>query len=146
MRGSKIRLARSRTWGTGRFTAFTTPSSVRATSSSIAISTLFGPVVLRDLELEVAMGSAVTMYIPAFLRYDLGLRALSATAPITLGDNDPLDLAELVEQLDGASWTKVISAGRTVAVSVNFAHGRGIMFADVAWRGNAIDRIRYFPA
>jgi hypothetical protein len=27
--------------------------------------------VIRDLELEVAMGSAVTMTIPAFLRYDL---------------------------------------------------------------------------
>jgi len=191
---------------------------------------VFGTVVLRDLELEVAMGSAVTMYIPAFLRYDLreangqwqiaqlraywelpammlqflrsgsraaspalqlsrgllanqglrgtrgfmaafrrvgarhkrlaetflgavarkdksaGLRALSPTAPITLGDNDPLDLAELVEQLEGASWTKVIGAGRTVTVSVNSAHGRGIMFADVPWRGNAIDRIRYFPA
>ena len=32
---------------------------------------VFGTVVLRDLELEVAMGSAVTMYIPAFLRYEL---------------------------------------------------------------------------
>jgi hypothetical protein len=32
---------------------------------------VFGTVVLRDLELEVAMGSAVTMYIPAFLRDDL---------------------------------------------------------------------------
>ncbi|MCV7413012.1 transporter [Mycobacterium florentinum] len=32
---------------------------------------VFGTVVLRDLELEVSMGSAVTMYIPAFLRYDL---------------------------------------------------------------------------
>src|ERR1700739_304738 len=32
---------------------------------------VFGTTVLRDLELEVAMGSAVTMYIPAFLRYDL---------------------------------------------------------------------------
>ena len=30
-----------------------------------------GHTVLRDLELEVSMGSAVTMYIPAFLRYDL---------------------------------------------------------------------------
>lgn len=30
-----------------------------------------GTTVLRDLELEVAMGAAVTMYIPAFLRYDL---------------------------------------------------------------------------
>ena len=72
--------------------------------------------------------------------------ALSSTAAITLGDNDPLDLAELVERLDGASWTKVIGAGRTVAVSVNSAHGRGIMFADMAWPGNAINQIRYFPA
>ena len=191
---------------------------------------VFDTVVLRDLELEVSMGSTVTMYIPAFLRYDLreanghwriaelraywelpammlqflrtgsraaspalqlsrglvanqglrgtagfmagfrrvgarhkklaetflgavvrkdqpaALRALSPTAPITLGDNDPLDLAELVEQLDGASWTKVISAGRTVAVSLNSGHGRGIIFADVAWRANAINQIRYFPA
>lgn len=30
-----------------------------------------GTVVLRDLELEVAMDSAVTVFIPAFLRYDL---------------------------------------------------------------------------
>jgi len=191
---------------------------------------VFGTVVLRDLELEAAMGPAVTMHIPAFLRYDLreangqwriaelraywelpvmmleflrtgsravspglqlsrglvgnlGLRgtagfmtgfrragarhkeffgtflgavaradnaaaqrALPPTATITLGDNDRLDVAELVERLNGAGWTKMISAGPTVAVSVNSAHGRGIMFADVAWRGNAITRIRYFPA
>ncbi|HET9877388.1 MAG TPA: ketosteroid isomerase family protein [Mycobacterium sp.] len=30
-----------------------------------------GAVVVRDLDLEVAMGTAVTMHIPAFLRYDL---------------------------------------------------------------------------
>jgi hypothetical protein len=30
-----------------------------------------GPTVVRDLDLEVVMGSAVTMTIPAFLRYDL---------------------------------------------------------------------------
>jgi Nuclear transport factor 2 (NTF2) domain len=191
---------------------------------------VFGTVVLRDLELEVAMGSSVTMYVPAFLRYDLreangewriavlraywelpammlqflrtgsraispalllsrgllanqgwggavgfmtGFRrsgarhkmpvekflravtrgdkfaaphALSSTATITLGDNDPLDVAELVAQLDGAGWTKTIGAGPTVVVSLNSGHGRGIMFADVAWRGNAIKRIRYFPA
>jgi hypothetical protein len=35
------------------------------------LDVVFGTVVLRDLELEVSMGSAVTMYIPAFLRYDL---------------------------------------------------------------------------
>ncbi len=74
------------------------------------------------------------------------LRALSQTAPITLGDDDPLDTTELVEQLDGARWTKVIGAGSAVAVSVNSAHGRGIVFVDAPWPGNAIDRIRYFPA
>jgi hypothetical protein len=191
---------------------------------------VFGTAVLRDLELEVAMGSAVTMYIPAFLRYDLreangdwqiaqlraywelpammlqflrtgsraispalqlsrdllgnqGLRgtagfasgfrrvgarhkkvvetfldavaradesavahALSRTATTTLGDTDSLDVAELVEQLNGVNWTKMNSAGPTVTVSLNSNHGRGIMFADVAWRANAISRIRYFPA
>ncbi|SPM26594.1 ketosteroid isomerase family protein [Mycobacterium terramassiliense] len=191
---------------------------------------VFGTTVLRDLELEVSMGPAVTMYIPALLRYDLreangdwkigilraywelpammlqflrtgphaaapalqlsrgllanqGLRgtagflagfrragarhkrraeaflgavsrkdksaavaALAPGAPITLGDDDPLDLGELVEQLDGSNWTKVIGAGPTVAVSVNSAHGRGIVFVDAASPGNAIDRIRYFPA
>jgi hypothetical protein len=63
-----------------------------------------------------------------------------------LGDNDPLDIAELAEQLGGARWSKMNSAGSTVAVSLNSAHGRGIMFAEVAWRGHAINRIRYFPA
>jgi len=68
------------------------------------------------------------------------------TATMTLGDNDPVDVAELVEQLNGASWNKMNSAGPTVTVSLNSAHGRGIMFADVAWRANAISQIRYFPA
>lgn len=191
---------------------------------------VFGTVVLRDLELEVAMGTAVTMYIPAFLRYDLreangewrigelraywelpammlqflrtgsgamrpavalsgallrnqrlrgtagfmagfrragarhqklvttfldavarqdkfaAARSLSSNAAITLGDNDALDLAELLKQLDGAGSTKIISSGPTVVVSLNSGHGRGIIFADVAWHGNTINRIRYFPA
>ncbi|OMC52735.1 transporter [Mycobacterium sp. IS-836] len=191
---------------------------------------VFGTTVLRDLELEVSMGPAVTMYIPAVLRYDLreangqwqigelraywelpammlqflrrGSRAvtpalqlsrglvanqgwrgtagfmagfrrvgarhkrmaeaflgavarkdlsaalcsLSSSAAITLGDDDPRDPAELVEQLAGASWSKVIGAGTTVAVSVNSDHGRGIVFADVVRRADTIDRIRYFPS
>ena len=72
--------------------------------------------------------------------------ALSSTATITLGDDKPIDVTELVVQLRGAGWTKMIGAGSTVAVSINSDHGRGILFADVAWRGNAINRIRYFPA
>ncbi len=191
---------------------------------------VFGSAVLRDLELEVAMGPGVTMFVPAFLRYDLrevngewkvarlraywelpamvlvflrsgskavtpalklsrgllgnqglrgtagfmtgfrragtrhkklveaflsavaqgdkfaALRTLSSTATITLGDNDPLDVAELAEQLAGASWAKVIGAGPTVAVSLASGHGRAVLFADVAWRGNQINGIRYFPS
>jgi len=190
---------------------------------------VFGTAVLRDLELEVAMGSAVTMFIPAFLRYDLrevngdwqiaflraywelpammlqflrsgtqatspalqlsrallgnqglagtagfmtgfrragsrhkklvenflgavargdeatALGALSSTAAITLGDEDVIDVKELAGQLNGASWPKIIGSGSTVAVSVASSHGRGIVFADVAWRGSQINRIRYFP-
>ena len=188
-----------------------------------------GSVVLRDLELEVAMGPSVTMYIPAFLRYDLrevngewkiarlraywelpammlqflrsgppavapalklsrgllgnqglggtagflrgfrrpgvrhkklvetflqavargdksaALRVLSSTAAITLGDSDPFDIVELIEQLNSASWTKINGAGSTVTVGLNSTHGRGILFADTAWRGN-INQVRYFPA
>ncbi len=73
-------------------------------------------------------------------------RALSPTATITLGDGDSLELDELVAQLNGASVTKTIGAGHTVVVSLHADHGRGIVFADVAWRGNAINRIGYFPA
>lgn len=35
------------------------------------LDVVHGPAVIRDLDLEVAMGSAVIMTIPAFLRYDL---------------------------------------------------------------------------
>jgi Nuclear transport factor 2 (NTF2) domain len=191
---------------------------------------VFGTAVLRDLELEVAMGPSATMHIPAFLRYDLreangewriavlraywelpamvrqfartgsgaispglqlsrnllsnqglrgaagfmlGLRrvgnrhkelvekflravsrgdkfaaasALTSTATITLGDNDRLELAEMVARLSGANRAKAIGAGPTVVVSLDSDHGRAIIFADVAWRGNSINRIRYFPA
>ncbi|BBX73304.1 nuclear transport factor 2 family protein [Mycobacterium shinjukuense] len=189
-----------------------------------------GSVVVRDVELEVAMGPGVTMFVPAFLRYDLrevngqwkiaelraywdlpammlqflrrgspamapalklsrglignqglrgtagfmagfrragarhqtlvetfldavvrgdnvaGRRVLSPSAAITLGDDDVLDLAELGEQLRGGRWSKMTGAGPTVTVSLATDHGRGILFAELAWRGNDINRIRYFPA
>lgn len=189
-----------------------------------------GPVVIRDLEIETRMSAAVTMRIPAHLRYDLrqvggewkiaalraywelptmmvqflhnglaalpvtlqlargllcnqrlagtvgfatGLRrvsfrhkgqvdtflrvmargdqlgarrALSRTATITFGDDDEVSITELTECLANSGWTKAIAAGPTVAVSVTSPHGRGVLFADVAARGNGIRRIRYFAA
>ena len=188
-----------------------------------------GSTVVRDLDLEVAMGSAVTMHIPAFLRYDLqpvdgewrlarlraywelpamvaqflgnglaavpaaiqlcrgllgnqgpagtigfatgfrrpGARAkrrvaalvsalaegdttsvamlLSPGAAATIGDDHPVTLTELTERLSGAEWTKMIAAGRTVAVSVRSPAGRGVLFAASAGRTGLIREIRYFP-
>jgi hypothetical protein len=90
----------------------------------------------------------VQTFLSAIARDDTptALGALSSTAAITLGDSNALDVAELAAQLDGAAITKMNGAGSTVAVSLNSGHGRAIMFADVAWRGNTINRIRYFPA
>jgi hypothetical protein len=90
----------------------------------------------------------VETFVDALARGDKSAasRTLSSTASITLGDTEALDVAELVEQLSEARSTKMNSAGSTVTVSLNSAHGRGIMFADVAWRGHAINRLRYFPA
>src|SRR5262249_53049165 len=74
------------------------------------------------------------------------LGTLSPPDTITLGDHDTLDMAELAERVRGAVWTKVIGAGSTVAASVTSVHGRGVLFADVAPRGNEINAIRYFPS
>jgi hypothetical protein len=189
-----------------------------------------GSVVVRHLQLEVAMSSAVTMGIPAYLRYDLravdgqwkiavlraywelprmvgqflrsgpsalpaglqlargllgnqGLRGtlgfaagfrrvstrhknlvgaflaavargdkraalalLSPTAAITFGDHTAVDSTALVERLGGAVASGPIGAGSTVVVSVSSPSGRGVLFADVARRGDAIRRVCYFPA
>jgi hypothetical protein len=197
------------------------------------LDVVHGAAVIRDLELEVAMGSAVTMTIPAFLRYDLceingewkiaqlraywelpsmmlqflrnglpaapagiqlshGLvrnqrlrgtagfaagfrrvgsrrkdlvdtfvaavgagdeqaaqRTLSSDAAITFGDGEAAEIvaiAALVARCPGAAASKLIAAGSTVAVSITSQHGRGVMFAEVAWRRNEIRRVRYFPA
>jgi hypothetical protein len=73
-------------------------------------------------------------------------RALSPNAPITLGDDQPLGLAELAGQLEGGGCSRMNGAGPTVAVALNSGHERAVLFADVARRANAINRIRYFPA
>jgi hypothetical protein len=188
-----------------------------------------GLVVIRDLDLEVAMGSTVTMTIPAFLRYDLrevngdwkiavlraywelpsmmlrflangtravppaaqlshglvrnqrlggtigfltgfrrpaarrkrlvgafvaavargdkpaAMRILASGAPTSVGDDGALDITELIAQLDGATCTKLIGAGSTVAVSITTDRGRGILLAELAWRRTEITRFRYFP-
>lgn len=76
-------------------------------------------------------------------------RALSSDAAITFGDGEAAEIgaiAALVARCPGAAVSKLIAAGSTVAVSITSQHGRGVMFADVAWRRNEIRRVRYFPA
>ena len=188
-----------------------------------------GSSVIRDLDLEVAMGSSVTMTIPAFLRYDLSqvdgdwkvamlraywelpammlqflrngapavpatvqlsrglirnqrlrgiagfiagfrrvgsrqktlvdtfvnavgrgdrfgaLQALSSGAIITFGDEEVVEVAELIERCSGARAAKLIGAGSTVAASVTTGNRRAVLFANVARRGTGIHRVRYFP-
>jgi hypothetical protein len=188
-----------------------------------------GSPAIRDLTLEVAMGSAVTMTIPAVLRYDVrqvdgewkiailraywelpammlqflgngvsalpagvqlsrglirnqrlrgtagfvagfrrvgarkkmlvdafvnavgrgdrfgALQALSSGATITFGDDEVADIGGLIERCSGATTTKLIAAGPTVAASVASASHRGILFADVARQGSGIQRVHYFP-
>jgi hypothetical protein len=72
-------------------------------------------------------------------------RTLSSDATMTFGDDHTAEIADLVARCPGARAPKIIAAGSTVAASITSAQGRGVMFADVARRPNAIRRIRYFP-
>ncbi len=56
-------------WGMRPSVSFTTLLH-RAAGYHVLHRAVSGTVVLRDLELEVAMDTAVTVFIPAFLRYD----------------------------------------------------------------------------
>lgn len=71
---------------------------------------------------------------------------MTSGATITVGDRQLVDIAEFGERFRGASWTKMIAAGSTIAVSISTGHGRGVMFTELAGRVGRITRIRYFPA
>lgn len=74
------------------------------------------------------------------------LHALSPGAALTFGDDTAADATELAARLAGVRPNKLLGAGTTVAISVDSEHRRGVLFADLAPRGTAIDRVRYFPA
>jgi transport factor 2 (NTF2)-like protein len=177
-----------------------------------------GATVVRDLTLEVAMASGLTMNIPAYLRYDLratdsgwaiavlraywelpamvlqmlGQGAKSVPTSVQLaggllrhqglsgttgflsgfrgvgkrekrhvetfltaaaaGDqvgvkralSDKAATADVIEQLHGCRWAKVIAAGDTVVASVTTASGRGVLFSEIPSAASGITSIRYF--
>jgi hypothetical protein len=50
----------------------------------------------------------------------------------------------LIEQLRGARWSKLIAAGDTVVASVTTSAGRGVMFFDIPSAAGGISEIRYY--
>ncbi len=200
----------------GRF--FDTFIGPRHINFSTGTDLVSGTTVVRDLTLEVQMGSAVSMAIPAILRYELdgelkmtslqaywelppmalqfvrngraalpvgvalgrallanqgllgavgflrGLRRpgrrqraqltklltalsmgdeLAARRLLPRSDRQAVELADLGARLRDASWSKVIGAGRSIAVSIHAPNGRGVVIAD--FDGTAtIERFSFF--
>jgi hypothetical protein len=66
-------------------------------------------------------------------------------AEVTVGDNAALTFTQIVELLNGASWSKMIGSGPSIVLSVNTHGVRGVLFVDMDTQQNRIRRIRYFP-
>jgi hypothetical protein len=190
-----------------------------------------GATVIRDLELEIAMASTVTMRVPTYIRYDLrdekdglriaalsaywelpamigqfargglaavpagialgrnmftnqglagslgfvsgfrgvgsggkglfgrfldnassgdevGMRRLISDTPITVGDTDTVTASDLVKHLSGASWSKLISSGRSVVARIDRDGRHSVLIGEIgdgSGRGRPrITRLRLF--
>ena len=73
-------------------------------------------------------------------------RAMREGAAVSLGEDTPITLGELVDRLRGGRWTKLIAAGDTVSASVTTPVGRGVIFCEIHSATTGITRIRYFGA
>ncbi|MCB0948639.1 MAG: nuclear transport factor 2 family protein [Mycobacterium sp.] len=201
--------------------------SPRAISHRPHVDIVVGTTVVRDVELQIQMGSNLTMQVPTFIRYDLqaeadelriaalsaywelpamigqfvrgglgavpagialgrsmftnqglsgslgflsgfrglgtggrgvfarflddacsgdevGIRRFAAEIPITLGDTDPLTTSDLVKQLSGGAWHKLIRSGRAVAARVDVGASHRVVIGELAAERPAISRIRVF--
>lgn len=75
---------------------------------------------------------------------EIGVRRLVADAPITLGDIEPLTTSDLVKQLSGGTWDKLIRSGRAFAARIERGDRHGVVIADLKADRTAIARIRLF--
>lgn len=75
---------------------------------------------------------------------EIGVRRLAADIPITLGDSESLTTTDLVKQLSGGTWEKLIRSGRAVAARVQRAGSHSVIIGDLAADRVAISRIRLF--
>ncbi|MDA2893557.1 nuclear transport factor 2 family protein [Mycolicibacterium sp. BiH015] len=79
---------------------------------------------------------------------EVGMRRPLSDATLTLGDSDALTSSDLVKNLAGGGWSKLISAGRSVAARVDRDGQRMVLVAEIGARAGAdrprITRIRLF--
>jgi Nuclear transport factor 2 (NTF2) domain len=61
-----------------------------------------------------------------------------------LADGAAPSVGELVDQLRGGRWSKVIAAGDTVSASVTTPSGRGVIFCGIHGATSGITRVQYF--
>jgi Nuclear transport factor 2 (NTF2) domain len=69
---------------------------------------------------------------------------LEHSGTISLGEDAPMAVGELIDAVHGGRWTKMIAAGDTVSASVNTPSGRAVVFCEIAGAKSGITRVRYF--
>lgn len=71
-------------------------------------------------------------------------RSLADRAALSHRDDTVFALGDLVDQLRGGRWTKMIGAGDTVSASVITPSGRGVVFCEIDSATGGITRVQYF--
>ena len=74
----------------------------------------------------------------------MAVRRAVRGAAVSLGEDTPLAIGDLVDRLRGGRWSKLIAAGDTVSASVITPSGRGVIFCEIPTATGGIKRIRYF--
>lgn len=72
---------------------------------------------------------------------EVGMRRLLSDATLTLGDSEPLTSSDLVKNLSGGSWSKLIGAGRSVAARIHRDGRHSVLIAEIE-AGAGTDRTR----
>lgn len=75
---------------------------------------------------------------------EVGVRRLAADIPITLGDSEPLTTSDLVKQLSGGTWDKLVRSGRSVVARVERGGRHSVVIGDFGADRAVISRIRLF--
>lgn len=78
---------------------------------------------------------------------EVGMRRLVSDNPVTIGDNEPVSSSDLVRHLSGGTWSKLVTAGHSVAARVNRDGRRSVLIGEIGGSGRdevTLDRIRLF--